>query len=107
MTLAMFALANLAVLRARWQAQPAEPEPLTRRESATEVAKGALSAAGRLERGPPPLDRARDSACVLGGRSGGLSRGDQLRVRVVALATTPPGAGQALPLPAPPACCMT
>jgi SRSO17 transposase len=47
MTLAMFALAYLAVLRARLQVQPAPPT-----QTAAEVAKGALSAAGRLERRP-------------------------------------------------------
>jgi SRSO17 transposase len=43
MTLAMFALAYLAVLRARLptqQTQPTRQEPVTPRETATEVAKG-------------------------------------------------------------------
>lgn len=40
MTLAMFALAYLAVLRARLQTQPTQPAPVTPGETATEVAKG-------------------------------------------------------------------
>lgn len=40
MTLAMFALAYLAVLRARWQAHQPQQQPLPRAESGAEVAKG-------------------------------------------------------------------
>jgi hypothetical protein len=40
MTLAMFAWAYLAVLRARLQAQQTSQEPVTRRQTATEIAKG-------------------------------------------------------------------
>jgi SRSO17 transposase len=42
MTLAMFALAYLAVLRLRVQAQQIHQEPVTLAETATEVAKGGL-----------------------------------------------------------------
>jgi hypothetical protein len=75
MTLVMFVLAYLAVLRARLQAQQTQQEPVTHRHTATEVAKGGPLAAGRLERRPVTVDRARDPACALGGRSGGLSGG--------------------------------
>lgn len=40
MTLAMFALAYLAVLRARWQAQPTQQGPVSPGATSTAVAKG-------------------------------------------------------------------
>jgi len=110
MTLAMFALAYLAVLRARLQAQPVQSEPPSQSHPVRprpKSQKGAIPAANRLERRPVTLDCARDSACTLGGRSGSLCGGDQLCLRLVAMATTPPGAGQALSLPASPGSPMT
>ena len=105
-TLAMFALAYLAVLRARSQPYPPQPPPPA--ANVAEVAKrGPYSAASRLERRTLAVDRAGDSPCPLGVGAGRLSGGCDLGSRLVRVATTPPGAGQALPLPASPGTLMT
>jgi hypothetical protein len=100
--LAMFALAYLAVLRSQIQAPQAQPTHQAQRgpvayppdtaaetatEAATEMEKGAVSAADRRARGQVTIDRAGDPACTLGGRSSGLSGGCQCGVRLVRLAT--------------------
>jgi hypothetical protein len=104
MTLAMCALAYLAVLRAHLcapQEAPPAPRPPRTTTQKAQVAKGALSAADRFDRGPLTADGARDPPCALDPGAGHLSTSRHPGAGLVAVATTSPGAGQALPLPAP------